>query len=106
MFAFIGNIGPWELMIVLLIALVIVGPGKLPEVARGLGKAFSDFKKVTSGVQKDIEEAMRFDEPPPKSIPATEPIFPDVDLVSLNDKAGQEELKTQKESEIETKTVN
>lgn len=64
MFAFIGNIGPWELMIILLIALIVVGPGKLPEVAKGLGKAFHDFKKATAGVQQEFQEAVRFDDPP------------------------------------------
>ncbi|NLG33033.1 MAG: twin-arginine translocase TatA/TatE family subunit, partial [Syntrophomonadaceae bacterium] len=33
MLGFIGNIGPWELVLILLIALIVVGPGKLPEVA-------------------------------------------------------------------------
>jgi TatA/E family protein of Tat protein translocase len=48
MFGFIGNIGPWELIFILLIALIVVGPGKLPEVAKGIGKATREFKKATS----------------------------------------------------------
>ncbi len=65
MFGFIGNIGPWELILILLVALIVVGPGKLPEVAKGLGKATREFKKATSGVQKEINEVMKFDEPSP-----------------------------------------
>ncbi len=65
MFGFIGNIGPWELIFILLIALIVVGPGKLPEVAKGIGKATREFKKATSGVQREINEVMRFDEPNP-----------------------------------------
>ncbi|MDD4170749.1 MAG: twin-arginine translocase TatA/TatE family subunit [Syntrophomonas sp.] len=46
MFGFIGNIGPWELVLVLVIVLVIFGPGKLPKVGESLGKALQSFKKA------------------------------------------------------------
>jgi Tat protein translocase TatB subunit len=70
MFAFIGNIGPWELVFILAIALIVVGPGKLPEVAKSMGKAVNEFRKSTSSVKRDLEEAMRFDDEPVK--PAVE----------------------------------
>lgn len=75
MFGFIGNIGPWELIFILLIALIVVGPGKLPEVAKGLGKATREFKKATSGVQKEINEVMKFEDEKPKQVkePAVKP---------------------------------
>jgi sec-independent protein translocase protein TatA len=66
MFAFIGNIGPWELVFILAIALIVVGPGKLPEVAKSMGKAMNEFKKSTSGVKRDLENAMRYDDEPIK----------------------------------------
>ncbi|MGI6434949.1 MAG: Sec-independent protein translocase protein TatB [Syntrophomonadaceae bacterium] len=50
------NIGPWELILILVIALIVVGPGKLPEVAKSLGKATREFKKATSGMKKEIDE--------------------------------------------------
>jgi sec-independent protein translocase protein TatA len=68
MFGFIGNIGPWELIFILLIALIVVGPGKLPEVAKSIGKASREFKKATSGVKKEIDEAMRFDDEPQNTV--------------------------------------
>jgi twin arginine-targeting protein translocase, TatA/E family len=46
MLGFIGNIGPWELGIVLLIVLFIFGPGKLPQVGQSLGKAINNFRKA------------------------------------------------------------
>ena len=64
MFGFIGNIGPWELVLVLLIALIIFGPGKLPEVAKGLGKAVNQFKNASSGLQKEFQDAIKDDTPP------------------------------------------
>ena len=61
MFGFIGNIGPWELMLILLVAVIVVGPGKLPEVARGMGKAMGEFKRATSGVKKEFADMMNED---------------------------------------------
>lgn len=58
-----GNIGPWELALVLLIALIVFGPGKLPEAAKGLGKAVREFKQASNGVQKQFQEAIKNDEP-------------------------------------------
>lgn len=67
MFGFIGNIGPWELIVIMLIALIVVGPSKLPEVARSMGKALNDFKRATSGVQREFEEALKYEPAPPKN---------------------------------------
>ncbi|MEN6351808.1 MAG: twin-arginine translocase TatA/TatE family subunit [Syntrophomonas sp.] len=65
MFGFIGNIGPWELILILVVALIVVGPGKLPEVAKSMGKAAREFKKATTGVQKEFQDVMKFDDKPP-----------------------------------------
>lgn len=64
MLGFIGNIGPWELILILVVALIVVGPGKLPEVAKSMGKAAREFKKATTGVQKEFQDAINFDEKP------------------------------------------
>lgn len=53
------NIGPWELGLILLVALIVVGPGKLPEVAKAIGKGISEFKKVTNGYKREFQEAMQ-----------------------------------------------
>ncbi|MBO8159868.1 twin-arginine translocase TatA/TatE family subunit [Thermosyntropha sp.] len=49
MFGFIGNFGPWEVAFILIIVLIIFGPGKLPQVGESLGKAVQGFKKARSG---------------------------------------------------------
>jgi sec-independent protein translocase protein TatA len=51
-----NNIGPAELIIVLVIALLVIGPKKLPEVGKSLGKGMREFKDSLSGDSKDEEE--------------------------------------------------
>ena len=48
------NIGPLELMIILLLALVVVGPARLPEVGRSIGRALREFRKVQDEVRDSI----------------------------------------------------
>ncbi|WP_205697523.1 twin-arginine translocase TatA/TatE family subunit [Conexibacter sp. SYSU D00693] len=50
------NIGPMELIIVLAIALIVLGPKKLPEVGRSLGKGMREFKDSISGEDKRDDE--------------------------------------------------
>ncbi len=45
------NIGPVELIIILVIALLVLGPGKLPEVGAAFGKTIREFRKASSDIQ-------------------------------------------------------
>ena len=56
MFGFIGNFGPWELILILVIVLIIVGPGKLPQVGQSLGKALQNFRKAKDEEFEEIDE--------------------------------------------------
>lgn len=60
-FALIGNIGTWEIILILFVALIVFGPGKLPEVAKTIGKTLGEIKKVTSGVQKEFQDAINLE---------------------------------------------
>ena len=53
------NIGGGELLIILLVALVVLGPTKLPEAARQVGKVMGEFKKISSSFQTEVREAMK-----------------------------------------------
>jgi sec-independent protein translocase protein TatA len=51
-----NNIGPTELIIVLVIALIVIGPKRLPEVGKSLGKGMREFKDSLSGDRREDEE--------------------------------------------------
>jgi sec-independent protein translocase protein TatA len=52
------NIGPMELVVVLVIALIVLGPKKLPEVGRSIGKGMREFKESLSGDHDDDEDEL------------------------------------------------
>jgi TatA/E family protein of Tat protein translocase len=59
------NIGAPELIVILVIALLIIGPGKLPDVGSALGKSIREFRKASS----DVQEAAKIDKIDTSPIP-------------------------------------
>jgi sec-independent protein translocase protein TatA len=51
-----NNIGPMELVIVLVIALLVIGPKRLPEVGKSLGRGMREFKESISGENRDDDD--------------------------------------------------
>ena len=66
------NIGAPELIVILVIALLIIGPGKLPDVGAALGKSIREFRKASS----DVEDVARIDTSPipPAPTPQAPPV--------------------------------
>lgn len=62
------RIGIPELILILIIALVIFGPSKLPEVGRALGKGIKEFRNATREISEEIERAQD-DKPAEKKAP-------------------------------------
>jgi sec-independent protein translocase protein TatA len=63
------GIGPVELVIVLVIALLVLGPGKLPDVGAALGKSIREFRKAAS----DVQEATTLEPTRPSTTVAEQP---------------------------------
>ncbi len=57
-----GSIGMPELIIIFVIALIIFGPRKLPELGRSLGKSLAEFKRASNELKNTLEEEIRLDE--------------------------------------------
>lgn len=53
------NIGPAEMMVVLVIALLVLGPNKLPDAARQVGRALGELRRMSSGFQAEMRDALR-----------------------------------------------
>lgn len=57
-----SNIGVPGLILIFIVALVIFGPSKLPEIGRAFGKSLREFKKATEGLTDDIKESLSEEE--------------------------------------------
>ncbi len=62
------NIGPVELIVILVIALLVLGPGKLPDVGAALGKSIREFRKAAT----DVQESVRLDQPVTPAAPVAQ----------------------------------
>ena len=62
--------GPLELVIILVIALIIIGPGKLPDVGASLGKSIREFRKASSDVQESVAVKVDTSPLPPTPVAA------------------------------------
>ena len=65
------NIGPFELLLVLILALLVLGPGKLPEVGNALGRTIREFRKASTDVHDSLSV-----EPAMANAPAARPVTP------------------------------
>ena len=62
-----SGIGIWEILLIIIVAIIVLGPGRIPEIARSLGKAFRAIRKassdLTTTVTRELEEVKK--EPTP-----------------------------------------
>lgn len=63
------GIGVPELILILVVGLIVFGPGKLPEMGRSLGKGIREFRKASNA----LTAAINAPEPPPAAAPAAQP---------------------------------
>jgi sec-independent protein translocase protein TatA len=68
-----GWISPWELLILVLVALLIFGPKRLPEMGRSLGRGMREFKDSVTGHDKDEAKHEEIPAAPPAAPPSPPP---------------------------------
>jgi sec-independent protein translocase protein TatA len=66
------SLGPAEILVILVVALIVLGPKRLPEAGRQVGKAIAEVRKWSQGFQDEIRNAVDFD-PKPPSYPTPPP---------------------------------
>jgi sec-independent protein translocase protein TatA len=73
-----------EIILILVLALVLFGAKKLPELARGLGHGIKEFKKATRDVQDELQSAMNAEPPPPpvQPPPPAPPPAPPIEIAA------------------------
>jgi sec-independent protein translocase protein TatB len=94
------NIGPGELMVILILALVLLGPDKLPEVARSIGKGMKELRRATEDIRNTVEEELYRAEvakpkPPPTgaplaALPASQPVDQPAAAAPASEPAGEQ----------------
>ena len=62
-FAFLGNLGGPEIILIVLFVLLFFGAKKIPELARGLGRSIKEFQSATKEIKNDIQESVKEDKP-------------------------------------------
>jgi len=88
-----GPIGFPELLVIFVIALIVFGPRKLPELGKSLGKSLAEFKRASNELRSTLEEEVRLEErkTAPPAITAA-PIDTPADLASVTSPAGSETI--------------
>ena len=76
------NLGTGEVLLILFVALLVLGPTKLPDAARQVGRAISEFRRVSSGFQSELRDALK---EPVEGVPPTAASAPPPTLPPLED---------------------
>jgi sec-independent protein translocase protein TatB len=86
-----GNLGGGEVLVIMLVALLVLGPAKLPDAARQLGKAVAEFRKVSGGFQRELRDALAVEPEPtpaaqvPSGLPVTDEVPKTVEAPNTTD---------------------
>lgn len=101
------GIGPVELVLVLVVALLVFGPKKLPELARTLGRGLAEFRRASSDLRRsmDLDPDSNTTEPPAAPAQAGSPHLPPEAGSALEDLETAESAAAERASESEDSTA-
>jgi TatA/E family protein of Tat protein translocase len=74
-----GSLGLPEILFILVLALLLFGPKRLPEIGRTIGKGLGEFRRATNDLRRSIETEIAIDDPPirrPTAVPPTAAVAP------------------------------
>jgi len=80
-----GSIGMQELIIIFVIALIIFGPRRLPDLGKSLGRSIAEFKRASNDLRNTLEEEIRVDDQRQAQPAATTPGPPAADPRATDD---------------------
>jgi TatA/E family protein of Tat protein translocase len=102
-----GSIGMPELIIIFVIALIIFGPRKLPELGRSLGKSLAEFKRASNELKSTLEEEIRMEEQRSKVEPTPKPAeTPSPTSAHMEESVPADPTESGPRSHVETSAVN
>jgi sec-independent protein translocase protein TatA len=88
----VGNLGPWEILIIAGVIILLFGARKMPEMARSLGKSMRILKAETKGMRNDDGEATEAAAAPPPQLPQAQAqgpqVAPPIEQTQANKNAG------------------
>lgn len=96
------GIGSTELLVILVVALIVIGPAKLPEIARSLGKALGEFRRVSTDVKRTIEMEVEHEEQKAKAEKARKELFPEGGATGKTAAAGSGAAETSADATTNT----
>ncbi len=97
------NIGPAELIVILLVALLVVGPKRLPEVGRSIGKALREFRRTTEEVRSSFEASLDEEPSPNREVTSALSGEPDdPDEMPIHDVHSQESTSPERSEDTGT----
>lgn len=85
------GIGSTELIVILIVALIVIGPAKLPEMAKSLGKALGEFRRVSTDVKRTIEMEAEQADQKARTEQAKKELFPETDASQATPAAVQKD---------------
>ncbi|BBD08358.1 Sec-independent protein translocase protein TatB [Desulfovibrio ferrophilus] len=79
-----------ELLVIFVVALIVIGPRKLPQMARSMGKAFGEFKRVSADVKRTIDTEVDKVERQEKKVKAKSELMAEDAAASMQEKSGSD----------------